>query len=504
MRDLSLLNFKNEAFGVYDNLASLTTGVFDPTIRLGVTGLARAGKTVFITSLIQNLLSASRMPVLKAQNEGRIAKVSLQPQPDDDIPRFSYEEHVESLVNDRVWPQSTRSISQVRLKIEFESAQGWGKYFTPGHLNLDIVDYPGEWLLDLPLLSQNFETFSKNALDLAQNGARRQLSKIWRKSIDEIDTTLPVSEPEIKRIAGEFSDYLNACKDEKWAFSTLPPGRFLLPGDLAGSPAVTFSPLRPITEKKLDPNSLYATMERRFESYKSKVIRPFYQNHFARLDRQIILIDALQALNAGSHAVADLERGIADILLSFNIGKNNFIENLFTRRIDKIMIAATKADHLHHQSHDRLEKLISRLVERAKLEIGDSGALIDVIAMAAIRATKEASYKDGADELPVIIGTPEAGQKINGATFDGETEKAIFPGDLPEDPDSIFKALESNSDADLSLTHNLNFVKFKPPEIDRSKNPSDASPSNSDAPKIGLPHIRLDRAIEFLIGDKLQ
>lgn len=434
------------------------------------------------------------MPVLKAQNEGRIAKVSLQPQPDDDIPRFSYEEHVQSLIHDRVWPQSTRSISQVRLKIEYETTEGWGKYFAPGHLNLDIVDYPGEWLLDLPLLSQDFQTFSNNALDLAQKDARRQLSKTWLNSIKDIDTAIAMTEPEIKRLATEFSDYLKACKDEKWAFSTLPPGRFLLPGDLEGSPAVTFFPLPPSTGEKLNPNSLYATMERRFESYKSKVIKPFYQNHFARLDRQIILIDALQALNAGSDAVADLERGIADILMSFNIGKNNFFENLFTRRIDKIMIAATKADHLHHQSHDRLEKLINRLVERATTSIGASGAEIDVIAMAAIRATKEASYKDGADELPVIVGTPQAGQKLNGMTFDGKTEKAIFPGDLPEDPDSIFQALESKSDVDLRQTHNLNFVKFRPPEIENNKNTM----------KISLPHIRLDRAIEFLIGDKLQ
>ena len=37
------------------------TGVFEPTIRLGVTGLSRAGKTVFITSLIANLMDRARM-----------------------------------------------------------------------------------------------------------------------------------------------------------------------------------------------------------------------------------------------------------------------------------------------------------------------------------------------------------------------------------------------------------------------------------------------------------
>ena len=31
-----------------------------------------------------------------------------------------------------------------------------------------------------------------------------------------------------------FTDYLRACRDERFAMSLLPPGRFLMPGDLAG------------------------------------------------------------------------------------------------------------------------------------------------------------------------------------------------------------------------------------------------------------------------------
>ena len=29
-----------------------------------------------------------------------------------------------------------------------------------------------------------------------------------------------------------FTDYLRACRDERFAMSLLPPGRFLMPGDL--------------------------------------------------------------------------------------------------------------------------------------------------------------------------------------------------------------------------------------------------------------------------------
>ena len=44
-----------------------------------------------------------------------------------------------------------------------------------------------------------------------------------------------------------FTDYLRAAKTDRYALSTLPPGRFLMPGDLEGSPALTFAPL-PVQE----------------------------------------------------------------------------------------------------------------------------------------------------------------------------------------------------------------------------------------------------------------
>ena len=60
----------------------------EPVIRLGVTGLSRAGKTVFITSLVANLMDRGRMPQLAAGAKGAIRAAYLQPQPDDTIPRF--------------------------------------------------------------------------------------------------------------------------------------------------------------------------------------------------------------------------------------------------------------------------------------------------------------------------------------------------------------------------------------------------------------------------------
>src|SRR5271155_4781170 len=79
---------------------------FNPMVRLGVTGLSRAGKTVFITALIHGLTRGGRFPVFEAFATGRIARAQLAPQPDDAVPRFDYEGHVEALVNKRNWPDS--------------------------------------------------------------------------------------------------------------------------------------------------------------------------------------------------------------------------------------------------------------------------------------------------------------------------------------------------------------------------------------------------------------
>ena len=93
-------------------------GLADPVVRLGVTGLSRAGKTVFITSLVANLLDRGRMPALRAASDGTIQGAWLQPQPDDTVPRFDYERHLSALTGpDPHWPEGTRHVSQLRLSL---------------------------------------------------------------------------------------------------------------------------------------------------------------------------------------------------------------------------------------------------------------------------------------------------------------------------------------------------------------------------------------------------
>ncbi|GAK70828.1 hypothetical protein RRU01S_14_00490 [Agrobacterium rubi TR3 = NBRC 13261] len=487
----SFTSVTDSALIAIDNLADRASALTNPTLRLGVTGLSRAGKTVFISSLVHNLLNGGRLPLFEAIRSGRVSNVQLEPQPDDAIPRFQYEDHIQALVRDRIWPDSTRAISELRITLDYQSASGWGRWFSSGKLAIDIVDYPGEWLLDLPLLNQDYKTFSDATVALAGGGVRADLARDWLEIAHSLDINAPADEMTARRLAESFAAYLRVCKSDERSLSTLPPGRFLMPGDLEGSPALTFSPLPGLTDEKAPKGSLRAMMERRYEAYKSIVVKPFFREHFARLDRQIVLIDALQAVNRGPEAVQDLERALGDVLACFRPGKNSLLSSLIGRRIDKVLVAATKADHLHHESHDRLENLTRRLVDRAITTIGMSGAGIEVMALASVRATKEASVRQDGQSLPVIVGTPMSGEKINGEVFDGNRTTAIFPGDLPEDPEPMFRVLDVEGEA-ASLP-DVNVVRFRPPKLEES----------TGGIKLSVPHIRLDRAMQFLFGDKL-
>ncbi|MCC8235379.1 YcjX family protein [Pinisolibacter aquiterrae] len=519
------LSLYDQAVTALANAGDFAMGLATPTLRLGVTGLSRAGKTVFITALVHNLVHGGRLPLFEPVARGRLAKAELEPQPDDAVPRFDVEDHVATLIEKRLWPSSTRRISELRLTLEFQSSSFFARAFGRGRLHLDIVDYPGEWLLDLPLLTKSYAEWSAETLARARHGAHAGLAAEWLAATAAVDRAAPEDETTARRLAALFTDYLRAARADEHALSTLPPGRFLMPGDLEGSPALTFAPLALGTGAP-PSKSLAAMMERRYEAYKDVVVRPFFRDHFSRLDRQIVLVDALQALNAGPEAVSDLREALTGILACFRPGRTSWLASILTRRIDRIVFAATKADHLHRSSHDRLEKILRRLVDDAMARASLQGAAVDVVALAAVRATREAIVEHDGEKLPAILGRPLPGETLDGEPLDPDAEFALFPGDLPEDPDSLFEAPadseseheEAESDskhedragavsdsrpttsghsrtrpAKTRVDPALAFVRFRPPRLERT----------AEGLTLSLPHIRLDRALQFLLGDRM-
>ncbi|HRO12932.1 MAG TPA: YcjX family protein, partial [Amaricoccus sp.] len=281
------------------------------------------------------------------------------------------------------------------------------------------------------------------------------------------------TEPAARALAADFTAYLAAARAA--GLSSVAPGRFLMPGDLEGSPALTFSPLDRPARRAAD--SLWRAFEQRFEAYKRVVVAPFFRNHFARLDRQVVLIDALGAIHDGPRAVEDLRAAMAEILACFRPGPRSWLAPILGRRIDRILFAATKADHLHHSQHGKLAAIAQALVKDARARAEFTGAATQALSIASLRATVEATVIRDGREIDVVRG------RLEGS---GE-EAALFPGNLPEDPAAILsparQGVEDWSDAAYRVT------RFAPPLLAGAGG--------------GLPHIRLDRAAEFLIGDRL-
>ena len=444
----------------------------ETTVRLGVTGLSRAGKTVFITGLVANLLQHGRMAQLRAASGGRIEAVYLQPQPDLTLPRFAYEDHLAALTGDDPhWPQSTRAVSELRLSFRVRPQGFLAGLGGPRVVHLDIVDYPGEWLLDLGLLDKSYAAWSEATLDRI---ARRPEAAAFMALARAEDGALALDEGRAQALAQAFTEYLQAARAGGWSDCT--PGRFLLPGDLAGSPVLTFAPLPMPADA--GRGSLWREMVRRFDGYKAKVVQPFFRDHFARVDRQIVLVDVLGAIHQGPQAVEDLRRTMADVLGAFRPGRNGWLTGLLGgRRVEKILFAATKADHLHHVQHPALTAIMAAMLAEARGRADFAGAETAALSLAALRCTVEDTVLRGGEVVEAVRGRLASGKSAT-----------MYPGQLPGDPARILSPARAGAERWLDADYGV--MSFAPARM-------------ALRPGEGPPHIRLDRAAEFLLGDRL-
>ena len=167
--------------------ASLDNLINDRPIKVAVTGLSRSGKTVFLTSLIANLLAMGTgrptMPALRAHidkaGKDRLRNVRLVPARASTTPRFDYLGKLADLAAAQPkWPARTEDLAEIELELEIRAGNGLLGQMralsgTP-RLRLELLDYPGEWLLDLPLLNLSYRAMvRRNARPAARKAAFR-------------------------------------------------------------------------------------------------------------------------------------------------------------------------------------------------------------------------------------------------------------------------------------------------------------------------------------------
>ncbi|MFA6267893.1 MAG: YcjX family protein [Pseudolabrys sp.] len=461
------------------NLTELAKG---STVWLAVTGLSRAGKTVFITSLVHNLLSAlhnpNRMPLLRAVGDGRLLAARLEAAGAHTLPRFPYAANIEAMAGTpSVWPEPTADISEIGIDIRFAPTGFVGQLLgqisgQAATLKLRIVDYPGEWLLDLPLLTQSYAEWSRATLALWKRGLRADIARDFFSLIGEHPASEPASEAVAKEVHDLYRALLITARD-KHGLSYLQPGRFVRPGVLADAPYLWFAPLDAGEgEGRFASGSLGALMQERYEVYKRQVVEKFYESYFRNYGRQIVLVDVLGALLAGREAFEDTRLATEAILQSFRYGQHNILTRILgSSRVAKVLFAATKADHIPDSQREHLSALLRNMAALPVLSARGSDAAIDVMSLASVASTVEATQQVDGRSVEVVVG-----RKV------GSAKQAKFlSGEVPIRPPR----------PDEWGAPFLDVPVFEPPLID-------------PAPVDGIPHINLDLALNYLIGDRLQ
>ena len=450
------------------------------TVWLAVTGLSRSGKTVFTTSLIHNLLSAlhnpNRMPLLGVVGERRLIAAKLEGARANRLPRFPYAANIEKMAIPD-WPERTTDISEIGIDVHFVPAGTVGRLLgrisgNAATVTIRIVDYPGEWLLDLPLLTQSFAQWSRTTVRAHRKGVRLELARDFLAFLAQHRHDEQASEETAKRAHDLYRAGLVAARD-RHGLSHLQPGRFLCPGNLGDLPYLWFAPLD-IGEAVagFTPGTLGALMEERFEVYKREAVTRFYEDHFRHYSRQIVLVDVLRALLAGRDAFDDTRLALDAILESFRYGHGGIISKLlFGSHIDRVLFAATKADHIPDIQRDHLAALLRNMAAFPALEMVSSSARMEVTALASVISTAEESQEIDGQRVQVVVGRPVGSNR----------QAKFFVGTVPIRPPR----------PDAWASPFLNVPVFEPPAVDPS-------------PVEGIPHINLDLALEFLLGDRLR
>jgi predicted YcjX-like family ATPase len=476
---MALIN-KTKLKKLKQKASDILNRTLDQHVTLAVTGLSRSGKTAFITSLVNQLVNEgnnSHLSFFNVVNQGRFIAAKRVPQKHLHIGRFEYDRAMAAFSQaEPTWPEPTHGISEMRIAIRYQPKESLLKYASDtATLYVDITDYPGEWLLDLPMLNQTFEQWSKQTTDILNSQPRFEFSTSFIEKINQIDPFSAVDEQMLADLSQEYTQLLLHFRHEL-GLSVIQPGRFILPGELEDAPILQFFPFTNFA--KLDKNayqnasddSFIGMLRARFIEYKERVVKAFYKEHFVNFDRQIVLADCLTPLQNGSESFADLKMAMTMIMESFSYGQSSIFSRLFSPKIDKLLFAATKADHVTPEQHKNLVCLLDQLVYQTQHQLNYDAIKMKTLALASVKTTQAGKSRYQGQDIPVL----------RGKRSDNNELITVFPGAVPHKlPEQEFWQKEA-----------FNYIRFLPLE------------------PVGqhecLPHLRMDQVMQFLLGDKMK
>ncbi|MBE9606604.1 YcjX family protein [Acetobacteraceae bacterium H6797] len=452
------------------------TGRFfqEERLRLAVTGLSGAGKTVFLTSLVANLLALGQgrnsLPVLNQALGGRLRQVRLEPAGEQAMPWFDATGNLARLAEGGTapWPQGTDALSSLSLSLTIER-RGKLALLGPRRVRLELVDYPGEWLLDLPLMEKSFAEFSREAAARLQAAPAHPASEAFQRFLMALPANARADDATARHGAALYRAALTGLRDER-GWRLLQPGHFLQPGGLTDAPLLWFFPF---PQGRATPGSLAAAMARRYDAWRARMRVELFEPFLARADLQVVLVDVLGAICAGQGAFEDTRAALHLMGEALTTARGPFRNGP-----GRIAFVASKADHVPAILRPALVDLLRRMV--AAPERGRSALHYE--AVAALRCTEDGTRTarislpgDAAPremERPVVLGVPL-----------GETQRRPFdPGTIPSTP--------PGRDDPFWARPLFTLPVFQPPALDGHG-------------RDGMPQLGMDKLLAWLLEEEV-
>jgi predicted YcjX-like family ATPase len=444
----------------------------DWRVDLAVTGLSGAGKTVFITSLIQNLLASVRDPLALESfvaHERSLVGAEERPAGASEFELFPTMENLRVLAGERpAWPTPTSAVRRTELALRYRRRGLLRRVSETSVLTVGITDYPGEWLLDLPLLEEDWSSWSRRTLALLREPPRAALAAEFLAFVDRLPADAVANEAVAREGHELYRACLLRCRNEA-KLSMLQPGRFVQPDGQGDRPLLWFFPA-PLEATGV-ADKLATLLALRFDQYCRKVVEPFFRATFGRTNRQVVLVDLLSALHDGPHAFDDLGHALGSTMAALGVRRGGLLGALLPRRFDRVLFAATKADYLPGSERANLAGLLDAMLGRAQLAAKTANATTRSMVLASVRATIDERVRANSTDVDVVVGTTMS---------EGKRVK-FWAGRIPRNPPRA---------SDWTVER-VTFPRFQPPPI-------------STAVGTRIPHINMDAAARFLLADLLR
>ncbi|MCW8084197.1 YcjX family protein [Sabulicella glaciei] len=469
-------------------------------IRICVTGLSRAGKTAFITALVDALFQAVHRPqgfaAWRAAAEGRLHSARLVPPSGalGAMEQFPYHENAERLREDPPrWPEATEKPRAVTVQLTVVAARSWaarqaarvmgqGARTSLSSVHVTVLDYPGEWVLDVPLLRMSFEQWSAATLAAMETEPRRSVAQGFLQALDRVDPAAPYDDARAIAAHEAYVVFLETCRSQH-RLSLLQPGLFLRPEQVGGragllrQEAFRFFPLR-ASRHPARKGSFGQVLAQRFEAFKRNSVQAFFSSLRGPAGtRQVVLFDLLSALSDGEHAYTDARAALAQIAEVLTPGRG-WWEWLLGRPAQKVLYAVTKADHVHSSFWPNLETHLGDLLRELQAAQASGVASFEarMLPLASVACTRDAVDPNGREAVRGNIRDRETGEVRRDQVL-------AYPAPPPRRP----------TRQQWEALRRAGVTGFRFPEF--------VLDPRMLEDRHDLPHIHLDEAIEFLLGD---